>query len=614
MTAGYGYYLDGLIDYLDADGEWLLDKNLLLCLKYPSPTKHEVVLAAAPAGITATSSSKNAIISSVYVRYATSVGIQVSGSGSTVDGCQVSHVNSYGIAAQWYSNNATIQNCVVWNCNGIAITTSWGGSIGAKVRNNNVTDIGLFRGYGISGVGAEGIVAGSAYSQILGNTITRTGYNGILFAGVGTFVYGNVISYAMRTLDDGGGIYFGGINGVVIRDNIVFGVANSDIESCPPNSWHGANGIYVDESSLDDSVLDNTVYECESGIYIHVSSRITVHGNMMYNNTINLRFSNNVAGKTIRDCIISENVVAGFGEESLYVDSDSWKLFGTFSRNIYCLPISEVLAVTPDGGLSLADWKKEVESDARSCGSTFTEYTINGYSGTELLPNGAFSTSVAGWGSWPSQSVISWQQTGCPTGVGSPCGHWELAGVSGLINSGSFLLKKGQMYEFNITVSATVSVPFSATFILNASPYTTVPGFVWSPLLSAGQVFTKSFLFTPTVTQNNTRLNLYCTATTDVSLYLGSLSLRAVDAKLNDPSDQFVFLTNPSAVETSKHLADQTTYADVWGAEQHCDVSLDPYGSTLLVNPVPGPHCDNAAAGLGVSLLLLLLCVWANAI
>src|SRR5205085_6130634 len=152
--------------------------------------------------------------------------------------------------------------------------------------------------------------------------------------------------------DDGGGIYTGNYtpagqlpptvyNRKIIGNIVLHGIgARAGVYTSDPN-YLPAEGIYLDDYSMNVDVLNNTVAYCSnSGIYVHNTQNYTLIGNMLYNNSyMQLAFQHDHMGNGVWGGLIKRNQL--FSQSAtqyiLHMQSSENDIagFGSFDSNYY---------------------------------------------------------------------------------------------------------------------------------------------------------------------------------------------------------------------------------------------------------------------------------------
>ncbi len=213
------------------------------------------------------------------------------------------------------------------------------------------------------------------------NRIDSTGYIGLRFDGDSMMVRHNVISNICLVKDDGGGIYTWNGNSPARVEQKIIGniVYNSIGAACGTNDTlsFSAEGIYIDDGSVNVEVTGNTIYKCGNiGLFIHNSYNITARNNLVFDcNKAQLQMlSSGMPNSKIRGCIIKDNIfvsrTAGQRVTNWITDDpkDSIKTMGEIDSNYYCRPADPDMIIhcsfnPGEKWYSFDDWKQQFGYD-----------------------------------------------------------------------------------------------------------------------------------------------------------------------------------------------------------------------------------------------------------
>ena len=250
------------------------------------------------------------------------------GAGFIVAGSTINYCNSYGIYS-FYASQFTIND-------------------------NKISNIAVIPGQSISDQGNGGIYFSCNNGIISYNKIKNTGYNGI-FIRPGTLgksinISYNYIDSVCLVLNDGGAIYtnndWDGIR--TIDHNIINNVIGNGAGAILQKSL--SEGIYLDEYSSHLVVTNNTVANSgNSGIKLHKAHDNTIKDNTIFNCKTGIDMQNSsVIADYIRGITLSHNIFfAKTAEQSvLYFhtkNNDDITLFGIADSNYYARPIDDNL-------------------------------------------------------------------------------------------------------------------------------------------------------------------------------------------------------------------------------------------------------------------------------
>jgi len=297
------------------------------------------------------------------------------------------------------------------------------------VRYNTITDVGMIEGMAKAGSIIAGIDNSGDGNTIEFNTITNSGYHGIAFAGTGTKINKNFISYFCVNLNDGAGVYTDNniYTGRQITDNIILNGVGRSAE--PYGQPDFAQGIYMDTESDDIMVSGNTIASCSGkGIMVSNANNIDIWDNILYNNKVGFYALEHSVGHTLTDISIRRNTFAcKLTEIPLELQSNYGTIYPglTMDSNMY-VRVSPVIVTSYEAGVdvtwvnrNLTQWKAYSSTDALSLynptsrlyfdysvsgksvsgltgflnllGASTTSYTIEQYGSVVLVPPATYS-------------------------------------------------------------------------------------------------------------------------------------------------------------------------------------------------------------------------------
>ncbi len=324
---GYGYYLEGKMEYLTNENEWFFN-----------PDENKIYL-------TGTGYNEYSEFEASYIGNGVSVAPGVS--HVVFSGLHFDKFAKNGFYAEGNNNNIIIQDCLFTGCIERAIffmTGSWG----CRVENNEITDvpgqgiflfesnnctiennivhrIGLIPGYGLSGVnGATGILITANETRkpgnpfrphdnlIIKNRVDSTGYNGIRMDGYNSRCEFNVVKNVMLTLNDGGIIYCWGADSTFTHHNVISNnvllKSYGNVEGTPGGEPM-CNGLYIDNKVHHILAENNTISGAHNGIVLNDNTNnIVMRGNTSYGNQNGIIISEWWEANKTRDNIISNNI------------------------------------------------------------------------------------------------------------------------------------------------------------------------------------------------------------------------------------------------------------------------------------------------------------------
>lgn len=392
--SGWGYYLQNMLWMMTYPGSWFYDGSNTLSLwtlTNDSPSLHIVEIPTNQYGIY--DNANNYItIQNMTVEYANLENIHISNSSNVI----VNNVNIVGgINGGNFTNVTTgfIQNSSFQNVlqNGISENSSSGVTISGNTLNN-LGNVGNPKPAG-DGIGAYG----NTSSTINKNTITNTGYDGIIYAGNNMNVTNNIINNTCLVLDDCGGIYTNtkgtqiNIWKSTISGNTVTNSIGNESGTTNGASETAAQGIYLDDLSNGYTVTNNYVNNADYAIYIHTGYNNIVTGNTIFqarnyalfiaedsalcgggsSNCVGVVKNNTVTGNIFESLSNGNTQFYGTGVADYFSDFGSpVSGFGNFNNNKYCHPnttsvigTQNILTVT---NYTLSQWQTATNQDLNS--------------------------------------------------------------------------------------------------------------------------------------------------------------------------------------------------------------------------------------------------------
>jgi hypothetical protein len=400
----WGYFLDDALALLDAPGEW-----------FHGTATNELYLWA-PGGVDPTTLDV-AVASEERP-------LQLGGNYLVADGLDFRHALQGGLSVSYLNHHVTVRDCAVsdsyWGIRVFAsdvtlleneIHDTFDGGIyidGARnvVERNHLHDISMVPGLGANRWGYMGLTVKGDEARVRHNLIERVGYLGMEVGGNRHVIEENEVSEAVSLFNDGGGIAFDFLDGVIFRRNVVHDTrgAPASISATQTVNYRIAFNMYFgDKSNVNTILEDNVLMRGVTGIHVDHTTRSAgniVRRNTIYDHAYGVTFSdysNYNMNTTGSNCVLAyddeltENLVFSKDADqlSLYLIEAyclEWVRWGAFDRNRYLQPFSARVAHRDDfqspryeyapglfGGrheyFTLAEWKAEpVGLDSASTG------------------------------------------------------------------------------------------------------------------------------------------------------------------------------------------------------------------------------------------------------
>ena len=464
FTNGYGYFIENSLATLDQNGEWFYDATTLkIKIYYTSapPSIQVATLATLVSMPYGTANAKTRItfkgiafkgceMNMINITYCDNI---------TIDNCDLSFV---GVTAIEHRNMTAfkIQNCSITDVNMIGIQESNPGT-GNNItfQNNTFRRIGIYPGMITKlinyheGSSSTGINIGASNIMIRENVMDSIGYIGISIVKTrnGQVIRKNRISNFCFIKNDGGGIYNSGMRGEVlptvnpiIDSNIVSKSLNAGFGTTHPTNPH-ARGIYLDASSSNINILNNTIFDCYEGIYISQAQNIVIRGNTVYdagsyiyaNNSFSSQLSildaNDGYQHTRKNTITKNIFFSKFAHQLPYYQDDRYNgvdSIGIIDSNYYANPMNSYpgfITNTTNASVinlfSLDQWKilhPKYDAQSKPAPISIPQFTSVA-TGSNKSPNETFTSnmiSTTGYSS-PAVHTLSWDGTSQINGVGS---------------------------------------------------------------------------------------------------------------------------------------------------------------------------------------------------
>jgi parallel beta-helix repeat protein len=615
LTNNYGYFIQNHPLTLDTYGEWyynLLTKKILVYTDSNNPSSLSISVA-----------TQNILVTLNNTNYIHINGIEFLGANTTALNCNASnyvsitHCDFNFSGADALSGGKlsyfTFENSIISNTNNNAVSLN--PSNNTVLKNNFIKNTGTAPGRGKSGTGAYiGIILSGNNNLIEYNTINNTGYIPICFQGSSILIKNNFINDFAFTLDDGGGIYTW--NGCPSNPGTMYGINHFDRkitgnivlygvgapEGTNSNNSRTASGIYLDDNTMNVEVSNNIIANCALfGVFLHNARENSIIQNTVFNNNVQLAFSEN--GDCTTDPIINNKIennilfsklstqsILGLYANTINNRSD----YATFDYNYYCRPFDEENTITVKNSYdtknyNLLDWKNSFNKDLNSqiTPLKFSNYVINELIGPNKYANGEFNSNIDGSASWSPQGncKTTWNNTAA---LDSSSLKFSFSSVSGQYNKSiltfnigiidstkKYILKyrlkgvkTGQKIEVNLRQLST--------------PYTKLSSFQTCKIFPDWKE--EEFLFSPNTNANNSCIQ-FIIDEADSTLYFDNIELYEADATLINPDDCIRIEYN--ATHSNKTIPLEEDYVDVKNNLYSGSVTLPPFASVVLLKKIP---------------------------
>jgi parallel beta-helix repeat protein len=632
LTAGYDYYLENKRWMLDAAGEWFYDETEHRLYLWPpdggDPNAHEVrflPLVRPPSRETATAgiaaaSVANFEVRDLAIRHA-DLGVRLVyvgpfrlayldvreiGSSGVTD---TDHVLGVGIlVAQAASDpvaTGRIEHCVVADTERDCIRDS--GTHQLVVESNLLERCGNF---GPARGSTGGVYLYSADGATLeGNIVDRPGNLGIGFYGSDYVLRENVVRRACQVVSDCGALYtWNGIpTELGYRDNLlernVVLQSQANVAGTPSSS-EGGVGIYLDNRSQAATVRDNTVFGCvEHGIYSSNGVEHAITGNTLYGNANQFAFTEHqwggmpdfgpdyAHGNRLENNVFfsttAEQPVVTFQSdfETLDVATFAGNLYG----ELYEASAFRVTTLTPSWrqtNYDFAAWQTAVGGDASSriLSPMFAvePFVVRATTGTELVGQGTFDTSIDGWLPYPRDLLSQWTDAG---GLDGGCYQaTSAADGSGQLGSSEripFTIHGGGLYRVTFSIRSSAPSRVDAGLMQHETPWTS-----WVQIVPTTPERDDVMLLVDvpdTAGSILARFTLNGRGSAAATYWLDNVSVQEVtELVVNDPADDSRLVVNAGGTVETLGLG-VPGWCDLENAPLGADVTLAPFTSRILL-------------------------------
>jgi parallel beta-helix repeat protein len=597
---GFGFFIQKSLALLDTTNEW-----------YYSGTSHTIYMyggSSSPTGVQVATidtlvideQNNNAFIGLSFQGANVDAFYLYNMSNPVITNCNIINTGQDGIVFNSPVTNAVVTGDSIINSLDNAVNCYYHAAPGLNLSNNYVYNTGMIPGAGVT---YSGIIPAGANILVSGNTVRKSGYNGIFFGGVPATISKNIVDSFTMILDDGGGIYTGGNEGGVktVDSNIVINGIGSFIGT-PDVAAIYSVGIYGDENIYGWRVFGNTIINCSrSGVYVHDGAHNSILSNTIYNCFIQIELLNDNSGdSSLRADTVKNNIM--FNKDSLTLSpqfclsigsqNNDINLTGVIDSNIYSSPLdTNGIIRTIYGGTTypygFSSWKSSYTGfDQHSSISPLhiTPYTITAISGTSLFTNSTFTSNINGVSAdfTPSTgSGFNWVSNG-PIAGGT---NYKDSVTGPSYTNVYFTIPNpvaGQQYLITLVGHST-----NATTILMRHLTSSYVAYGLTKYFSIGSTNTHySYVFTEPTSASSIYL-VATIANQSGNKFFDSLYYVPIAAAITHPSDSITFKYNSSSSKIVNYFS--SIYEDSKGRHYYGNVGLDPYRSTIFLQTSPTP-------------------------
>jgi gliding motility-associated-like protein len=420
-TAGYGYYLDNHLDFLDNNNEWYYDESAQKIFYYGNSNPGNGLATIYDYGAKFGTNVSNITFDGLTFKYQYYDAINLYGTISNVNitNCEFRDIARHAITFTGAFTKINISNNLFQDIYGSGIMSS--SLSDTEISFNTFKDIGLWQGYGAvfgfpinnnSGIGISG-----KNIHVHHNTTENTGYSGIRVDGQDNIIEKNIVKNAVLTLNDGGGIYTWGE--VSFNSTFRFNLVDNVVGNTDGTPGKGLiiAALYLDNGSHENTIEGNILLNSSHmGL---LSNRGTsghiIKDNMFFNYDLNgIVFANDTDDRINVNNLFTGNTLVSLKPNNYFISKSTTNTTdnydpGTLNSNTYFNPFNEIgFKSSKTGGntihreFSLPAWQDETgnEGTSKNFFLGWNQYETTDTTGNNLINNGTFDSDVNGWSKW----------------------------------------------------------------------------------------------------------------------------------------------------------------------------------------------------------------------
>ena len=326
ISKGYGYYLEGKKEHVDAEGEWYSNDNELQVFSNRKLNEQIIEGVIYQNGFVLLSGVKDIVITRLKIDKYAENGIWAKEGSNRIQvkNNEIKHIGHIAIWLDTLVSKSIINSNLIEDIDGRGISGIR--NTDCIIKSNTIRRIGLDPGHGISGVnGMEAIVIENEETNqslttanrnlISYNEVDSCGYAGIRMDGHNSICEFNIVRNTSLKLNDSGAIYcYGSVknrtkNNIIRKNLIINSVGNNE---ATPGNGLAANGIYLDNNSTEILVEKNTIIGVSSGGGLTVNDNAP--SNILKNNTlincgVGIGFAEWGELDSLYGCFVKKNIV-----------------------------------------------------------------------------------------------------------------------------------------------------------------------------------------------------------------------------------------------------------------------------------------------------------------
>jgi len=619
----WGFYIRGKLSALDMAGEWFHDAStnqvFLWAPDNANPNNLQVEACIYQHGMVPGWQREYIRIQDLTFQGQTAAGVSTEVAHNvTVTGCTFRYL--YKAISSSGSNNKYLNNTMHRT---FATAVNVYGEPNTVVEGNVLTDIAIDPGMGENWWGYMGLRVTGDGAVVRGNRLNNVGYIGII-AEDNTLVERNVVLHATSILNDGAGIAFDHADGITIRDNIVLDM-DCDLTSVATSHnvfYKIGFGIYFGNTSIRNATVErNTVARCEgAGIHVDhtmVSTGNIIRDNVLFDNKVQLSisdFSNNSGTGATPPYHVpqfnsqySGNILYSVRPEQLTmhhfnVYAPAPVDFGTFTNNRYFSPYEEIgiqIFNTNSGKrehFTMEQWQASRNEDQGTTRSPLrmSKYRVDQVLTSNMVPNSAFEADVSTWEGWPTEGVITRNDSLLDNGA------LRLNFLNNNTYDVHFLhptpmvqLQTGQMYRYSFSIQSNVTGQVQAA--VRGQSQLSGPYNMWERRIPFSTERRDLEVFLESDRNEQGRVQ-FVTNYLDRRFWLDNVKFERVQVTELDPYEDHKLFVNEQVAQQSFALP-EGCWSDVNGTVFSGSIDVPGFSSRVLFRIPAGEGCGSPTAG-----------------
>lgn len=381
----YGFFITNKLSTLDQYGEWYYDAvahKLKVFFGANSPTT--VAVSSVPEVVSLLGKTNIKFDGIEFTHANTDMVVVQNTDGISFINCQF-HFSGITaiIAGDAFNKHLSITNCSFSNINSDGIKMYGTDNTGLLIQNNTFNRMGIFPGEGgTNEYRAISLEGNASFGAIISNNIIDSvGYCGINGGSTNSLIKNNIITNFCFLMDDGGGIYTqeGTGTGKRITGNFISrGGLGAEAGTPYPANENQAMGIYSDAINAFTEIDNNSISNCNYGIYIDDSHDMNIHHNNLFDNGTGMEidylghepiYNLQVKNNTITNKDVSSHLFVAQRMDNTGAAISTW---GIIDSNYYARPLLDTKVIYSWSGsgngveYTLPEWRPVYGFDAHS--------------------------------------------------------------------------------------------------------------------------------------------------------------------------------------------------------------------------------------------------------